>query len=82
MAVGTEGCRSPFTLGKTGQKIINRFKSRIRVFCKLWHFVGNPPNHNPNVGSFEPGTQLTVVFRTKGTTVGNAQNPAGQVDPC
>ena len=44
--------------------------------------MGNPPNHHPNVGRFEPGTQLTVVFRTKGTTIGNAQDPAGQVDPC
>ena len=67
---------------RASPKIISNLFPRIRVFCKLLHFVGNPPNHHPNVGRFETGTQLTVVVRTKGPTIGNAQDPAGQVDPC
>ena len=60
------------SLSPWNKKMYQTSTSRFGMFSKLLNLCGNPPDHQSDVCCFEPGTKLTVVFRSKCPTVWHA----------
>lgn len=56
------------------------FYPRFSMFSDFRHLLGNPPNHHPDMGSFESAPKLAIVIVSE-TAVCNRQQPSGLVNP-